>query len=332
MRMSNRAVEIAGFLSQHGWDEASPTPLAADFSPRQFARLENREGRRAILMDATGDQKTPDFIAIAKLLRGCDLSAPEIYAADPLRGLVLMEDFGDANIGRMLDSGTPSVALYRRAVDVLAHLHKTFDRSMAKDMDLPVFGGALFSTQVEVFLDAWFLYAKERAATAEESESFRAAWKQALKGIEALPQTLLLRDYMPDNLMDLSERTEWRSVGLLDFQDAGHGPVAYDIASLCEAARRNIEPGMLDDMIAYYHEKARPSISADELKAACHILSAQRHMRILGPQWTKMTEARRKQEWFLRITKYLDHLLQDPALKSVRLWIEQHRVFERKAA
>jgi aminoglycoside/choline kinase family phosphotransferase len=324
----NRAVEIASFLAQNGWDTAQQTPLEADFSPRRFARLEHSDGRRAILMDADPDQKTPQFLVIAKLLRGLDISAPEIFAADPARGLVLMEDFGDCNVGRMLDEGAEAKPIYRRAVDVLVHLHRHFDAQMARGLDLPAFGGALFSAQAELFLDAYFPYVKEREAALEEYETFRAAWKEALKGIEALPQTLMLRDFMPDNLMDSPNRKNWQSVGVLDFQDGGFGPIAYDIASLCEVVRRGGGDAMLNDMIAYYHEQAKPALPIKELTRACHILAAQRHMRILGIIARLAHKGRpEKLAYMPRIKAYLGQLLQDEALKPVQKWIRKYRVF-----
>jgi aminoglycoside/choline kinase family phosphotransferase len=324
--MTHRAVEIAGFLAQNGWDGAAETALDADLSPRRYARLQRDDGKRAILMDADADQKTPDFLAVAKILRQCDISVPEIFAADPLLGLVLMEDFGGKNFARMIESGGDPRLYYRRAVDVLVHLHRTFDKSMARDADLPIFGGALFAAQVEIFLDAYFPYAKKREATHEEGESFRAAWKEVLRGIEALPQTLMLRDYMLDNLMDLPGREDWKSTGVLDFQDAGHGPIAYDLASLCEVVRRDGGDLLLDDMIATYHAGAKPALSVAELTTACHILSAQRHMRILGvlvahAQRTGRTD---KLPWLPRIEKYLRQLLRDDALRPMRDWMEKY--------
>lgn len=323
--MNRRAVEIAGFLVQNGWDGAADTPLDADLSPRRYARLQRDDGKRAILMDADTDQKTPDFLAVAKILRQCDISVPEIFAADPMQGLVLMEDFGGKNFARMIESGTEPALYYRRAMDVLIHLHKVFEKSMAQDSDLPIFGGALFATQVELFLDAFFPYATGREATREEGESFRAASKDVLRGIEGLPQSLMLRDYMPDNLMDLPGREGWKSTGVLDFQDAGHGPIAYDIASLCEVVRRDGGDSMLDEMIAYYHAQAKPALSIAELTNASRILSAQRHMRILGvlvahAQRTGHTE---KLQWLPRIKKYLSELLGGAALRPMREWMEK---------
>ncbi|GIT49743.1 MAG: hypothetical protein Ct9H300mP14_16710 [Gammaproteobacteria bacterium] len=42
--------------------------------------------------------------------------------------------------------------------------------------------------------------------------------------------------------------------GLLDFQDAVIGPMAYDLVSLLEDARRDINPNLVVSMIQRYHE------------------------------------------------------------------------------
>jgi aminoglycoside/choline kinase family phosphotransferase len=314
----NRALDITTFLAQQGWDAADQWPLDADFSPRRYARLDHPDGKRAWLMDADPDQKTPEFVEIAKLLRELGVYTPEIFAADPENGLVLMEYLGNQNIGRLLDSGAAAKPLYRRATDILIHLHQKFDPATARDLDLPLFGGALFGTQVELFLDYYIPYIKGREAAFEESESFRAAWKTTLKGIEALPQTLMLRDFMPDNLMSMPDN----KIGVLDFQDAGLGPFIYDIASLCEMVRRDGGDAMLTEIIAYYHERVKPALSIAELTRACHILSAQRHMRILGIVARMAAKGRTDKLAFLpRIQGYLSRLLEDEALKPVREWV-----------
>jgi len=317
----SRADEIKDFLAQAGWHEAQQTVLRADFSTRRFSRLERTGGAssRAVLMDADSDQKTPQFVALAGLLRGFEIAAPEIYASDITRGLVLMEDLGDRNIGRAIDAGEDAKLFYRRAMDVLVRLHRRCDAAALRGHDLPLYGGALFAAQAELFLDAYFPLAKNREASLEEAESFRATWKQALKGVESLPQTLMLRDFMLDNLMDLSGR----SIGVLDFQDGGIGPLPYDIASLCEVVRRDSPAGILDEMIDYYHAKAGPKLSKEELRRACRILAAQRHTRILGiiAQRALKTGQRDKLAYAPRIWEYLGELMQDEALMPMQKWI-----------
>jgi len=324
--MSDRAVEIAGFLAETGWDKADEMPLPADFSTRRFARFMRSDGKpaRAILLDAENERNNEQFVAIAGLLRAVDISAPEIYAADLSRGLILMEDFGSRNVGRSVDAGADAMPFYRRAMDVLIHLHQRFNPATAKDMDLPVFGGGLFASQVELFLDMYFPFVHGREADRAEGESFRAAWRSALKGIEALPQSLMLRDYMLDNLMDLSGREGLRAMGLLDFQDGGFGPAAYDLASLCEAVRRDCGENLLDEMIDYYSANMPAPLAREELRRACRVLSAQRHMRVLGIiARLAHEEGRREKLVFVpRIQNYLDWLLREEALRPVQTWMQ----------
>ena len=307
----NRVLAIAAFLASCGWDGAEQTPVAADFSPRRFARLWRLDGSQAILMDADADQKTPSFVAIAKLLRDAGLSAPAIIAADPPQGLVLMEDFGSRNIGRLLDDGAAARPYFERAAAVLAHLHDAVTVPELAALNLPLFDGDLLVEQAGLFLD-FYAPAVDRAA-------FNAALHAALASARTLPQSLLLRDFMPDNLMDLPERPGVQNIGLLDFQDAGIGPIAYDLASLCEVVRRDGGVELLDRVIASYCERRLGKIDPAALRPACRALAAQRHLRILGILAKRSQQGRRDKDAYIpRMRAYVQHLLQDDALRPLR--------------
>ena len=75
--------KIIGFLTAHGWGEASFFPMTSDASARRYARL-LQSGRSAVLMDArdVARTQTEQFCKISDLLRSHGLSAPEIYARD----------------------------------------------------------------------------------------------------------------------------------------------------------------------------------------------------------------------------------------------------------
>src|SRR6185437_1246365 len=120
---AERAAEIESFLAAHGWGEAKRTPIVGDASTRRYIRLAHG-GRKAILMDQPQNAEAPAapagatpedrralgynavarlagadvarFVAAANYLRGCGLSAPEIFAADPAQGFAIIEDLGDA--------------------------------------------------------------------------------------------------------------------------------------------------------------------------------------------------------------------------------------------
>lgn len=322
--MIDRGIEIAGFLSQHGWDEAQQDAFEADFSPRRYARLTKADGARVILMDAAPDQKTPQFVAVAKILAQCGLSAPVLYAAHPPRGMVLLEDFGDRNFGMLIDDGADPAPLLHRAVEVLAQLHQRFTPDMAQALDLPVFDADLLSSQAALYLDTFFAMHADRDATPDERASFLEAWCKVLTCLDRLPASLLLRDFMPDNLMDLPDRAGASSVGLLDFQDAGTGCVAYDLASLTEVVRRDGMDAFQPELLAAYHALVKPSYSLPELSDACAVLAALRHTRILGIVVRLSLNGRQDKLAYLpRVQAHLARLLRAKSLAPVADWFSR---------
>lgn len=319
MISANRPLEIAAFLDQNKWGSAPMQPFDGDFSTRRYARLAREDGQTVLLMDADADQKTPQFVLIDGILRKMDIAAPEIYAALPAQGLVLLQDFGTRNIGGLLDEGENAKKFFLRAAETLAHLHRRFDRADSLGLDLPLYTAELFTAQAELFLDAYFPFAKQREATEEERQNFRAAWQATLRPIETMPKSLMLRDFMPDNLMDLPKK----KLGVLDFQDAGIGPVAYDLASLCEEVRRDGGFAHLPAVVAHYRKQAGSALSQPDLMRACTILSAQRHTRILGiiAQRAIKTGRRDKLAFLPRIQKHLHKVTNEPYLMPVREWM-----------
>jgi aminoglycoside/choline kinase family phosphotransferase len=324
MNPDRRADNVAAFLERHKYASAPRQNFAADFSPRRYARLTQTDGKTVILMDADADQKTCEFVALATRLRQMDISVPEIYAVDIPNGLVLMEDFGSQNFGAMVDAGDDAKTYCRWAATVLSRIHGVYDHGLT-DIQLPVFDAALFVQQVEHYIDEYIPYVMGRGATATERADFIAAWQRIFAAMPPQPQTLMLRDYMLDNLMYLPERPGWRSVGVLDFQDAGLGPMTYDLASLCEQVRRDLGEDAINDVVAYYVGQTKTALSTADWLHACHIFAAQRHMRILGRIAHLVVKAGRPEKlaYLPRVKKYLDFLLQDPALKPVLQWLEE---------
>jgi len=90
------------------------------------------------------------------------------------------------------------------------------------------------------------------------------------------------RDYMPRNLMVCEDNP-----GILDFQDAVHGPISYDVASLFRDAFISWdEERVLDGTIRYW-EKARKAglpVRADfgEFWRDVEWMGLQRHLKVAG--------------------------------------------------
>jgi aminoglycoside/choline kinase family phosphotransferase len=105
---------------------------------------------------------------------------------------------------------------------------------------------------------------------------------------------------------------------LLDFQDAGVGPCAYDLVSLVEDARRDLADGLKVRCLARY----RAALPLDE--AALATLGAMRHVRVLAV-FERL--ARAGKPAYLahvpRVRRLLDAHLARPELAAVRRWLER---------
>lgn len=272
--MPDRETERHLFLERAGWGAAELAPLAGDASARRYARLE-RDGKRAVLMDAdpaTGEDVTP-FLRVAAHLREAQLSVPAILAADTGRGFVLLEDFGDALFARLIKAD-PSVeeTLYAAATDLLVALHRA-----------PVPGWAMrydAATMAASLQPAWDWYIDRNAGPAGGGwRDFTAAFEAECVATEE-PFVLLHRDYHAENLVWLPARDGVARVGLLDFQDALTGHPAYDLASLLQDARRDVDQGLEARMIARFLAATRHP--ERPFRRAYALQGVQRHLRILG--------------------------------------------------
>jgi aminoglycoside/choline kinase family phosphotransferase len=246
------------------------------------------------------------------------VASPEIIAADPAAGLVLLEDFGDATHAALLDSGADAPALYAEAAETLAALHEA-----APPPGLPAWDAAAMArATAATFLDWWWPAMMGSAP----GDDLRAGLDNALRAMLAPfagTQGFVHRDYFPANLMRLEARTGARRTGLLDFQDAGLGHPAYDLVSLVQDARRDVATAARDAAIERYFA-ARPGVVREDFTAAMAASAAQRHLRVAA-LWVRLARRDAKHHYLVhgpRCWRLLDEALAHPATAPLRLWLD----------
>lgn len=267
------------FLARNGQGDARLLALSGDASPRRYWRL---AGAGLLLMEDRGNPAGfASYLRVARHLNALGLSAPEVAAADPAECLALIEDWGDATYANRLAAGASEEALYALAVDALVHLHRHPEGAR---IDRPPFDGPRLLRELrEVFCD-WLVPALDPGIDREGfAQRFLALWQEALAPVASRHDSLVLRDFHIDNLLELDGRAGVRRCGLLDFQDAVLGCAEYDLVSLLQDARRDLAPGLEERMLARYIAAAPPGAGGpDEICARYYLLGAQRHARICG--------------------------------------------------
>ena len=251
-------------------------PASADASFRRYFRVFS-EGRTWVAMDAPPEREDcRPFVKVAALMRSAGVHVPEIVSQDLEQGFLLLSDLGTRTYLQALDESNAG-ALMTDATRALVDW-----QAASREGQLPPYDEALLRRELGLFQD-WYI-GRHLGVTLESSEreSLDAVFRRIVASNLAEPRVFVHRDYMPRNLM-VSEPNP----GVLDFQDAVHGPISYDIASLWRDAYLSWEEERVLDGTIRYWEAARkrglpvPSGFAD-FWSDVEWMGLQRHLKVLG--------------------------------------------------
>jgi len=277
--MMNLNYEIAGdFLNKLNLKNFSINKIAGDASFRSYYRINHDAGTHILMYAPVGFENCDSFILIDEILINFALSAPKIIAKDLALGLILLEDFGDESFTKYLQKNpNDELKIYQNACDVLLEIH---DKSVGQNLkNIHKYNIAVLYREVELLID-WYLPHKNLKITLEQKEFFKKTWFDLFDKLAKTSQTLVLRDYHADNLMVINSSRGKNAVGLLDFQDGLIGSRAYDLVSLIEDARRDIDQENAKKIFDYFILNSKNNV--EEIILDYEILSLQRNIKILG--------------------------------------------------
>jgi tRNA threonylcarbamoyl adenosine modification protein YjeE len=341
-----RLEQLLRFLDDTGYAEAERLRMPGDASTRSYARLVREDGT-AILMNAPRRPDGPPiydgksysaavhlaedvkpFVAIANGLRAHGFSAPAIHHADLDLGFLITEDFGTAAV----IAGSPPAPIpdrYQSATDLLCALHQkplpeTLPLTAESRYDIPPFD--IDAQLVEVgLMPQWYLPDRGVELTEIQQAEFVSLWRNLLGRTATAPKTWVLRDFHSPNLIWLDGRADIARVGIIDFQDAMLGPAAYDLVSLLQDARIDVDEALELAMLTRYIRARRAADAAFDAAAFAElyaIMSAQRNTRLLGT-FARLNRRDGKPQYLRhqpRIWTYLHRSLAHPALAALRQW------------
>ncbi|MHC9085012.1 aminoglycoside phosphotransferase family protein [Luteimonas sp. RIT-PG2_3] len=232
--------------------------------------------RSLIVMDAPPDKEAVQpWLDVHALLASGGIRVPEVLAHDVERGFLLLEDLGNETYLHVIEAGNAD-DLFDAAFDQLLKL-----QSIAVPADFPEYDPDLLMRELRLF-DEWFLgrhlgVQLDDASLARLQQAYRFLAEAAL----AQPQVLVHRDYMPRNLMPVSDCT-----AVIDFQDAVRGPIAYDVLTLFKDAFLSWPQADVDGWIARYHQRALdaglPVPALARFRRDIDLIGVHRHLKVMG--------------------------------------------------
>ena len=278
---------LQAVAARHHLEPPTLRPASADASFRRYFRVWARgpgagsaAGRSFIVMDAPpAREDVRPFVHVAGLITRAGLHAPQVLEADLEHGFLLLSDLGRTLYLPALQEASPARAdeLMREAMAALVRFQCGVPAA-----ELPVFGATTLHEELSLF-PQWCV---QQEFGLQWTAAQHAQWEQLCELLVAAavaqPVVAAHRDWMPRNLLVADPNP-----GILDFQDAAAGPLAYDVVSMLRDAFLSWEEEREIDWAVRYWEAARRAllpVPADfaEFWRALEWVGLQRHLRILG--------------------------------------------------
>lgn len=269
----------------------SPVPplsmVSGDASFRRYFRA-SWQGHSYIAVDAPPQHENSSaFIRVCRMLRAAGVRAPEIFASDLERGFLLLEDFGDSQLlptlSRLQSEGASqrAGAIFQSALQTLLLIQRSPEKERLDPYDRDQ-----LRSEMQLFSD-WFCKA---FLELELSDSEHAVVDQAMHFLEeaalSQPTVMVHRDFHSRNLMLLDDSAV-PALGVIDFQDAVHGPYSYDVVSLLRDCYLRWEPETVNLWALTYWQAARAEglladVSEAQFLRDFDLMGLQRHLKVMG--------------------------------------------------
>ena len=344
MNSSNREDQIVSFLDRHGHGSSRRSHLTGDASTRAYEIITPPQGPSLILMNAEPQPDGPpirdgkpysqiahlaedmtSFVAVAQRLEDNGIRVPKILAHDLDQGLLLIENLGSEGI--ITPQRQPIPDRYLVAMETLAKIHEqTWPRDVTLDDGrvhrLPEFDKEAILIEVDLLAQWYAPYRLNGSLEAHHYQQFVAIWEDLIDEINQAEHSILLRDYHSPNIIWMEGADGVDQTALIDFQDALHGPTAYDVASIAQDARITVEADLERKLVAHYLQH-RKSVDRAHFERCYPVLAAQRATKVAGI-FVRLAERDGKPDYLAhlpRVEAYLRRSITHPRLADYRDWL-----------
>ena len=287
-----------------GAEAAQIDSLRGDASTRRFWRLRFASGAdpaSAILVDLGRDDfpryvsvlglvpnpvAEPPWINLHRFLAALGAPVPALYAFDPARRAMLVEDVGEVALFDILRArGADSADLLRLAVENLLVLHvegtrQIDSRCVAAQI---AYDQRLFRWEMTEFVNLGCAQIAPRADPAALAPELDTLAHE----LGEFPRVFSHRDYHGHNLY-VQKNGARAALRIIDFQDALMAPAAQDLAVLLTTRDTGsiIAPALEDKLLHFYYtglvRRGAAALSSDEFRRSYRLCVLQHALKMIG--------------------------------------------------
>ena len=308
--------EIISRLDKNKIQYSSLKSLATDASNRKYFLISQNGLSHVLMYDDGPKENISKFLDITKTFSDFSLSVPRIISSYENDGILIIENFGSNKYSEILNKKNKE-KLYKVAIDSLIHLHQ-----FPANKKLKNYSNENYLEESFLFFD-WYLKYKKKKFNNSTKEEFKNLLLEHLKIIDLLPRVYVHRDFHIDNLFFLSDRNGFKQCGWIDYQDALIGCPAYDIMSLLEDARLDVDQNIAQQLTDYYVKKSK-NINLKIFLISFQVIAIQRHLKVLGI-FARLSLRDKKETYsrhFPRILRMIRKNLANERFKNLRTLLD----------
>ncbi len=243
---------------------------------------EIKKNRNKIIIDYSIDPiEFENFLNVYEILKKVNISIPRIYEIHKNKKIVVMEDFGDETFDKIYDE-KKLYYLLKLSIDNLIIIQNSLINDDLKNLKKYSFDN--LKEEIKEFITYYVPYKK--LSNFSESE-FYNIWDIIYKTNNFEFSSFSHKDYEFINLIFLDKNNMHLKCGIIDFQSAYLGFVAWDLLSVLENSRMNFKREYNEDLIKYFYDNININIEFEKFRDQYYLLNLARQTRLLG-RWSKL--------------------------------------------
>ena len=259
-------------------------PIRGDASFRKFYRFISKKNKIIITAKREKYKNLVAYLAINRFLRNKKILAPKLYGIDFIKGMMVIEDFGDSSFYNLIIKRKNKFPIYKKLVDLLIKIQKIKPkykiRSFVNNIHkIEKYSKKHLLKESDLFFE-WYLplFLSNKKAIHIKKKT-KKIFSSLYNKINFPNSYFVHRDYHLQNLMKVGNK-----IGVLDSQDALIGNPAYDLVSLIDDVRIKTSIELKNKIYSYYLKNTLKIHRVNKVKFLedFNILSVQRTLKIIG--------------------------------------------------
>ena len=284
--------------------------ITGDASFRRFYRLLIKKKSKIIVLAEKEKYKNlVAYSSINKFLKKNKILTPKLYTHNFSKGIIVIEDFGDLSLYKVLIKSKNKLKIYKKIINLLIKIQNIKPKSKVRKINggsylINKYSNKYLFKESNLFFD-WYLplFLSKKKALKIKIKSNKILLK-IYNRLNFSNLHFVHRDYHSQNLMKVGKK-----IGVIDSQDALIGNPAYDLVSLIDDVRLKTSTKLKNQLYKYYLKKTSKINMqySEKFLEDFNILSVQRSLKIIGIFSRLFIRDKKKQ--YLKYIPYTWHLL-----------------------